>query len=132
MNRAQAARLGLSVVAALLLAAPTPGDVGGCADPASPPEDASQFCRARVFHECTYMQRCGTLNPPDRDCGLYASTCGACRDVALTCCQPVTVRMALGCFDAMDARTCDAPDDPVACTYFCRSCEMPPAVPVCP
>lgn len=119
-------RVVLCTAAAAVLGAPTPGDVGGCASPPSPGEDPEIFCRARVFHECLFEVQCGRL-ASSADCMGIATGCSICNGVVAwaSTCLYVTERMALNCFDAMDARVCGADaGDPGECR-FCPTTRLP-------
>jgi hypothetical protein len=120
----------IAVVAAVFIAAPTVGDVGGCGKQATDLDEPA-FARARKDIDC---KRC-------QACGLATHTCqSACDpqaagDVAF----PVTCRPLLHdgevCVRALEAASCGdyatfvddtAPSVPRECDF----CHVPPAAPL--
>lgn len=119
----RAARVGLSFVLLAFCAAPVPGDVGGCNQPAVP-LDAGAFFAAKQAVDC---ERC-------TECGLANSTCErACvaGPVALAFtegCVPL-VHDGEVCLRALEAGSCDdyasfvrdqGPSTPTECDFCPR------------
>jgi hypothetical protein len=119
--------IGFVIVLAILAAAPTVGDVGGCGTKAEP-LDATKFFTQRLDLACSRCDECGILAPGCKN------ACSRNRIVPHTFpegCNPV-VHDGEVCINAVEALSCSAFDDfiergivPTECD-FCPQPEQAP------
>jgi hypothetical protein len=113
--------VGFVIVLAILAAAPTVGDVGGCGTKAEA-LDAGKFYAQTFDVTCSRCDECGLLAPR---CKLACDRRHTVPQTFPEGCHPV-VHDGEVCINALDALSCSAFDDYVERSIFPTECDFCP------